>query len=406
MTFSIRRRQFLMGSSALLAAGALGRPAFAQSDALRLYWWGGQTRADRTLAVADLWAKAKGAPVPTGEFGSFADHWPKLATMVADLWRVPSVALVDSTAEVVDYHVPSILTGARTWVRGHADAEDGVRPFTLFVKRVHHWRHSPAFAFVPPGMGEWAAASVPWRSEPLLYASDLPERLPEVVRLDQSRFRQVLINLLSNAIKFTEQGAVTLKVGYSGQIATFEVRDTGPGIPPEERERIFERFERGSAAVSPGAGTTARTKPGAGLGLAIARTIVEILGGKLELESDVGAGSCFRITMMLGEVSPGGVGAGLYGMLVFALLAVFIAGLMVGRTPEYLGKKVQAAEMKLVVLYLLAVPALILSFAGISVVLDSATSSILNPGPHGLSEVVYAFTSASMSWPITLAFTL
>ena len=101
------------------------------------------------------------------------------------------------------------------------------------------------------------------------------------------------------------------------------------------------------------------------------------------------------VNMMLGEVSPGGVGAGLYGMLVFALLAVFIAGLMVGRTPEYLGKKIQAAEMKLVVLYLLAVPALILTFAGISVVLDSATASILNPGPHGLSEIVYAFTSAS-----------
>jgi K+-transporting ATPase ATPase A chain len=101
------------------------------------------------------------------------------------------------------------------------------------------------------------------------------------------------------------------------------------------------------------------------------------------------------VNMMLGEVSPGGVGSGLYGMLVFALLAVFIAGLMVGRTPEYLGKKVQAAEMKLVVLYLLAVPALILAFAGLSVVLDSATSSIVNPGPHGLSEVVYAFTSAS-----------
>ena len=101
------------------------------------------------------------------------------------------------------------------------------------------------------------------------------------------------------------------------------------------------------------------------------------------------------VNMMLGEVSPGGVGAGLYGMLVFAILAVFIAGLMVGRTPEYLGKKIQAAEMKLVVLYLLAVPALILTFAGISVVLDAATASILNPGPHGLSEVVYAFTSAS-----------
>ena len=82
-------------------------------------------------------------------------------------------------------------------------------------------------------------------------------------------------------------------------------------------------------------------------------------------------------------------------MLVFALLAVFIAGLMVGRTPEYLGKKIQAAEMKLVVLYLLVVPTLILAFASVSVLLDQAKASILNPGAHGLSEVVYAFTSAS-----------
>jgi K+-transporting ATPase ATPase A chain len=101
------------------------------------------------------------------------------------------------------------------------------------------------------------------------------------------------------------------------------------------------------------------------------------------------------VNMMLGEVSPGGVGAGLYGILVFALLAVFIAGLMVGRTPEYLGKKIQATEMKLVVLYLLIVPSVILALASVSVVLANPKSSILNPGPHGLSEVVYAFTSAA-----------
>jgi K+-transporting ATPase ATPase A chain len=101
------------------------------------------------------------------------------------------------------------------------------------------------------------------------------------------------------------------------------------------------------------------------------------------------------VNMMLGEVSPGGVGAGLYGMLVFALLAVFVAGLMVGRTPEYLGKKIQATEMKLVTLYLLVVPSLILAFAATSVLLDDAKASILNPGPHGLTEVVYAFTSAA-----------
>lgn len=99
--------------------------------------------------------------------------------------------------------------------------------------------------------------------------------------------------------------------------------------------------------------------------------------------------------MMLGEISPGGLGVGLNGLLVFAVLAVFIAGLMVGRTPEYLGKKIQAAEMKVVVLYLLAMPVALLGFAAASVLLDSALTSIQDPGPHGLSEVLYAFSSAS-----------
>jgi K+-transporting ATPase ATPase A chain len=106
-------------------------------------------------------------------------------------------------------------------------------------------------------------------------------------------------------------------------------------------------------------------------------------------------GGVVLTNIMLGEVSPGGVGAGLYGMLVFALLSVFIAGLMVGRTPEYLGKKIQAAEMKLVVLYILAVPIVILGFTAASVLLDTAKASILNPGEHGLSEITYAFTSAA-----------
>jgi hypothetical protein len=103
----------------------------------------------------------------------------ELGAMVAELWCVPAVILLDSAAETVDYDVPSILTGARTWVRGHADAGHGPRAFALFVKRVHNWRHSPAFASVPAEIAEWAAASVPWRAEPLLYASDLADRLPE-----------------------------------------------------------------------------------------------------------------------------------------------------------------------------------------------------------------------------------
>jgi K+-transporting ATPase ATPase A chain len=101
------------------------------------------------------------------------------------------------------------------------------------------------------------------------------------------------------------------------------------------------------------------------------------------------------IHMMLGEVTPGGVGVGLMGILVYSLLAVFIAGLMVGRTPEYLGKKIQAAEMKLVVLYLIAMPLALLGFAAAAVGVDSAASTIQDPGAHGLSEVLYNYASAS-----------
>ncbi len=106
-------------------------------------------------------------------------------------------------------------------------------------------------------------------------------------------------------------------------------------------------------------------------------------------------GGVVILSMLLGEVAPGGVGAGLYGMLILAVLSVFIAGLMVGRTPEYLGKKVGAREMKLVSLYILAVPAIVLIGTGLALALDTGRSSILNPGPHGLSEVLYAFASAS-----------
>jgi K+-transporting ATPase ATPase A chain len=99
--------------------------------------------------------------------------------------------------------------------------------------------------------------------------------------------------------------------------------------------------------------------------------------------------------ILLGEVLPGGVGSGLYGMVVFALLAVFVAGLMVGRTPEYLGKKVQAREIKLAMLAVLVLPAVILGFTAVSLVLPAAIASIGAAGPHGLSEMLYGFSSAA-----------
>jgi len=99
--------------------------------------------------------------------------------------------------------------------------------------------------------------------------------------------------------------------------------------------------------------------------------------------------------MMLGEVSPGGVGTGLYNLLVYVVLAVFIAGLMVGRTPEFLGKTVGRKEITYVALSVVVTPALVLMGTGLAIVLPAATAGLLNSGPHGLSEMMYAFTSAA-----------
>lgn len=106
-------------------------------------------------------------------------------------------------------------------------------------------------------------------------------------------------------------------------------------------------------------------------------------------------GGVVLFNMLLGEVAPGGVGAGLYGMLILAVVAVFVAGLMVGRTPEYLGKKIGRPEMTLVALYVLTVPALVLVGTAVAVVVEPGLAGVQEPGPHGLSEVLYAYASAA-----------
>jgi potassium-transporting ATPase potassium-binding subunit len=116
----------------------------------------------------------------------------------------------------------------------------------------------------------------------------------------------------------------------------------------------------------------------------------------LDSYTPVGGTAAFA-GILLGEISPGGDGGGLYGILVLALLSVFIAGLMVGRTPEFLGKKIQAPQMKLVVAYVLTIPVVVLVLGSMSLVLGAGTSSILNPGMHGLSEVMYAYASVAQN---------
>ena len=113
-----------------------------------------------------------------------------------------------------------------------------------------------------------------------------------------------------------------------------------------------------------------------------------------ESYSPLGGGTVLT-NMLLGEISPGGVGSGLYGILIMAIIAVFIAGLMVGRTPEFLGKTIGRREITCAALYILVMPLLVLTFTGISLVFDGPKSTMLASGPHGLSEVMYAFASGS-----------
>ena len=156
-----------------------------------------------------------------------------------------------------------------------------------------------------------------------------------------------------------------LWIASAGLAMGFEL-DGNPRIDASAPNMEGKEVRFGAAASGLFAASTTGTSTGA---VIASHDSFTPLGGAVPL-----------VNMMLGEVSPGGVGAGLYGMLIFALLAVFIAGLMVGRTPEYLGKKIQAAEMKLVVLYLLVVPTLILAFASVSVLLDDGEG--LDPEPR------------------------
>ncbi|MDM0088104.1 MULTISPECIES: ATP-binding protein [unclassified Variovorax] len=130
--------------------------------------------------------------------------------------------------------------------------------------------------------------------------------VPEVVRADERRVRQILINLLGNAIKFTARGEVVLRLRYAREFAALEIEDTGPGMSAAEIERIFEPFARGDAG-----GTATRTgAPGAGLGLTIAKMLTDLMGGEMSVQSTPGQGSVFRVRLFLPRVHAAPVAAG------------------------------------------------------------------------------------------------
>ncbi|MGI4778074.1 MAG: hybrid sensor histidine kinase/response regulator [Janthinobacterium lividum] len=125
--------------------------------------------------------------------------------------------------------------------------------------------------------------------------------VPDVVRADEKRVRQILINLLGNAIKFTSSGRVTLRLRYAREFAALEIEDTGPGMSTEEIERIFEPFARGASIGTAGSGAV-RQAPGAGLGLTIAKMLTDLMGGEMAVQSTLGAGTVFRVRLFLPRV--------------------------------------------------------------------------------------------------------
>jgi len=127
------------------------------------------------------------------------------------------------------------------------------------------------------------------------FIAEIDPQVPELVRADEKRLRQILINLLGNAVKFTREGQVVFRLRYARELAHVEIEDTGPGIAPDELAQVFEPFARGSAAGQTGSG-------GTGLGLTIAKMLTELMGGELTVESHPGRGTVFRVRLFLPEL--------------------------------------------------------------------------------------------------------
>jgi potassium-transporting ATPase potassium-binding subunit len=172
---------------------------------------------------------------------------------------------------------------------------------------------------------------------------------------------------------------VTIWAAAVGGISYFESKAAGAAniLAHGAMEGVETRF--GTAGCSLFAASTTVTSTGA---VDCFHDSLTTFGGGIAL-----------FDIALGEIAPGGVGAGMYGILVLAMVTVFVAGLMVGRTPEYIGKKIRPTEMKYAALYFLTLPVVILTAAGLSIGTHQGQAAIFNPGPHGLTEIVYAFAS-------------
>lgn len=163
---------------------------------------------------------------------------------------------------------------------------------------------------------------------------------------------------------------------------------------------MWTEFHHGGPAFDIAGGATEGKETRFGIGassiFSVATTLTSTGAVNSFLSSYTGfGGGIAMLGMQLGEIAPGGVGSGLYGILIMAVIAVFLAGLMVGRTPEYLGKKIGTRQIKFAACYILITPALVLCFTGVAMAMNTPANSMTNSGAHGFSEILYAYTSGA-----------
>ena len=198
----------------------------------------------------------------------------------------------------IDQHMPAHRRGSVRVIRRSAEHLSGLIDGLLDISRIESGRlqlsrdqvRLPEFIDQIVEMFRLQATN-----KGLQFRFKRPEHLPAVVSTDEKRLRQILINLLSNAIKYTSKGQIALRIRMRSGVAEFEIDDTGPGIPPEDMERVFAPFERGR-------GLDPETTPGIGLGLTITRLLTEIMGGELTVKSTVGSGTRFVVRLLLSSI--------------------------------------------------------------------------------------------------------
>lgn len=301
----------------------------------------------------------------TLQIGSFWVDLTRTAIRILLPIAVVGAVLLVAAGAIQNFHDPQTITtlagGHQTLTGGPVASQEAIKEFGTNGGGFYNANSAHPFEN-PNGWSNWLEIFLL-----LLIPLCLPRTFGRMV--GDTKQGRVIVAVMASVLLLSLAATMSFQLGHPGTVPT------AVGGATEGTEVRF-----GVAQSSIFATATTGTSTGA---VDSAHDSYTALGGGM-----------LMVNMMFGEVAPGGVGSGLYGILVLALITVFVAGLMIGRTPEYLGKKIGGREMKFAALYILTTPAVVLVGTGLAMAFPTERAAMLNTGAHGLSEVLYAFTSA------------